>query len=296
MGAATYQTEDVGPDPGDIQIVNLELRRLFESRKEQNIDPFIKDIIDTTERMVTGLTTDQFEFTESDGKPVKKGTSYHIHYTNDLNVYFMTGIDHHKTSRLIYPRDVKKTIIGYYNSLNQQTPSIIQSSTPIPTEDDYLNGSYTRYFAKKANDDSEPVFEVTAEISGTSSLYNFVSLDWSISGPRHSVFLLNMVAMNRASQTISSIKTLLSPFQFYRFSENLSAVDALKNRLNGIDLSGYNTVTGASGLIQGSSSGTLDEILNADGEYIEGASGVNDGRVDGQGISIPDEDRVCTDA
>ena len=25
------------------------------------------------------------------GSPVKEGTSYHIHYTDDLNEYYMTG-------------------------------------------------------------------------------------------------------------------------------------------------------------------------------------------------------------
>lgn len=270
--------------------IPLELKILFESREEQQINSVIQNIIDITERTVPGQTADSFEFYYANGKPVQKGTSYHIHYTNDLNVYFMTGIEHNKNSELIYPRDVKKDTMGYYNSLNQQTPLIRTGATPVPTEDDYGVGSYTRYFAKKASDNSSPVFEVTQDVFESSPLYNFVSLTWYISGTRGQVFRANTLETIKASKIIPSVRRLLSPFQFYRYDANLSTVDALKRKLGDIDLSGYNTTTLSDG--SSTTSGALDGI---DGQYGEGSSGVNDVQYDADG-NIIDEDKVCTDA
>ena len=75
----------------------------------------------------------------------------------------------------------------------------------------------------------------------------------------------------------NGINRILTPFQFYRFEENLSDADLLRRRLaNMMDLSGYNTVTQSD--INASSSGDDDAgaiRLDEDGNYLGNAE--NDG-------------------
>ena len=52
---------------------------------------WLKRINSKTNRVVKPEDTGKNgEFTYRDGSPVKEGTSYHIHYTDDLNEYYMT--------------------------------------------------------------------------------------------------------------------------------------------------------------------------------------------------------------
>ena len=298
--AATYggdtdvqDTTTQEPDYSQFQVINLELKELFEERKGKKVDPVFDDIQRRTERVEEGQVADSFEFFYESGKPVEKGTSYHIHYTNDLNLYFMVGNEHTELSKLIYPSDEKKTEMGYYNSLNKQELLIITGTTSRPTEDDYLNGSYTRFFAKKANEDSSPVFEVSSEDFESSSLYNFVSLNWYLTGNKFRVFKSNVTEIRRASKVFSNINRLLTPFQFYRYGENSDISDAINKKLGDIDLSGYNTTTSTDPTISdGSADADSIVTLNSDGEYEEGASGVNDPQYDAEG-NVINEEEVC---
>ena len=225
------------------QTVNMvRLNKIFQQRKNKLplVNPTINAINNATERAVKNLIAKKNEFYYSNRKIVKAGTSYHTHYTSQLTQHFMTGAEHSSLSKLIYPtkRDVSQ--FTYYNSLNKQSPLKLNSRVTIPTEDDYNNGTYTRYFAKQANDKNEPSFEIRKSNFASSPLYNYITVNWSISGNKNSVYVRNIREINRASRSIPNIKKILTPFQFYRFKENLSVADRLANMM---DLSGYNTVT-----------------------------------------------------
>ena len=200
------------------QPVNLDLKKLFDARKNKLplVNPTINAINNATERAVKNLITKKNEFYYSNRKIVKAGTSYHTHYTSQLTQHFMTGTEHSSLSKLIYPtkRDVSQ--FTYYNSLNKQSPLKLNSRVTIPTEDDYNNGTYTRYFAKQANDKNQPSFEVRKSDFGSSPLYNYLTVSWSISGKKDTVYVRNIREINRVSRTIPSVKKILSPFQFYR--------------------------------------------------------------------------------
>ena len=220
---------------GNIQQINLELKRLFDIRKgkdpEQN--PLIRQIVNSTARMVDGLVTGKSEFFYVDDlKPVKEGTPYHIHYTNDLSEFYMTRGTHRFNSRLISPHDFKKTDIGYYNALNKQSPLTIKGETPVPTSSDYTNGSYTRYFAKSAVGTSSPIFEVSSIVYNSSPLYDYVSLTWYLIGTKVKVYTFNMREILLASLTFPKMINFLSPFQFFRKSLNLTPVEMVMERLN----------------------------------------------------------------
>ena len=237
------------------QPVNLDLKKLFDARKNKLplVNPTINAINNATERAVKNLITKKNEFYYSNRKIVKAGTSYHTHYTSQLTQHFMTGTEHSSLSKLIYPtkRDVSQ--FTYYNSLNKQSPLKLNSRVTIPTEDDYNNGTYTRYFAKQANDKNQPSFEVRKSDFGSSPLYNYLTVSWSISGKKDTVYVRNIREINRVSRTIPSVKKILSPFQFYRYREDLSSAEDRRNallamlelmRLNFADfLANYNTTT-----------------------------------------------------
>ena len=230
---STQETTTQETDYSQFQGVNFELRKLFEDRqgKLSTVNPFIADILKRTVRVVTNQVADEGEFIDSKTKAIKKGTLYHIHYTEDLNEYFMTGEKHGIFSKLIRPVDIKQRQFSYYNILNKQKPLELKSSANIPTEEDYEMGNYTRYFAKKANDISSAPFEVSADDFNTSSLYIFVSLTWYIKGDKALVLQANNRQTDKASKTIPNVGKLVSDYQFYRFEENLTPVELVKQRL-----------------------------------------------------------------
>ena len=232
----------------DIIVVDLNLQRLFADRKNKLAitNPKVNAIQNATERSAKNQIAKKGEFYYSNRKMVKPGTSYHTHYTSQLTQHFMTGGEHNSGSELIYPlkRDISNFI--YYNSLNKQSPLKLNNNVTIPTDDDYKNVSYQRYFAKQANDKNQPAFEISKDDFGSSALYEYIQIDWHITGTRNSVYSRNIKEINRASNTIPSIKKILSPFQFYRYVEDLSDVDELRRRLGMMDLSDYNTTTQSS--------------------------------------------------
>ena len=92
------------------------------------------------------------EFTYSNGNPVKEGTAYHIHYTEDLEEYYMTGINHNKErSFLIFPKK-PLTNFSVYNKLNKQQKILVKPKLFNPTESDYTKGFAIRAFARKTNE------------------------------------------------------------------------------------------------------------------------------------------------
>ena len=303
----------------------MEIRKIFEDRvaKIRYIDSTISEVVRKTERSVEGLMTKKREFIYGDGILVKSGIPYHIHYTKDNDEYFMTGETHGSVSRLIFPLKRYKTTFGYYNVLNKQSQLYISSQATTPTDDDYDNGSFTRYFAQKANEKDSPVFEVSVDDYQSSSLYEYVTLTWHISGDRTEVYRANSLEVFKAQKKLPNVNRVLTPFQYYRFSENLSNLDNIRNRLAGFEdflsNSNYNTTTqnlgaGADNLLGDGSlggvcslgpeyttkeaciaaGGTWSEsgLLDSDGNYTSADNA--DGQLyDANGNLLEDPDDVC---
>ena len=164
---------------------------------------------------------------------------YHIHYTKDLGEHFMIGTGHDNIlSKLIFPLDVEGiTQFGYYSSLNKQEPLTLKSTVTYPTEKDYKKGSYTRYFARKANEEKSSPFEVSNADSGTSPLYIYATVNWNLKGTKAQIFFRNNKQIALAMKTIPNIYRILSPYQFYKAEENLTPVELVKERLGVVAVS-----------------------------------------------------------
>ena len=213
----------------------LEARR----RKVSFINPTIRDINKRTDRVIKGKVAKEFQFVTDQGKFVKKGTMYHIHYTKDLGEYFMIGTGHDNIlSKLIFPLDVEGiTQFGYYSSLNKQEPLTLKSTVIYPTEKDYKKGSYTRHFARKANEEKSPPFEVSNADSGASPLYIYTSVNWNLKGTKAQIYFRNNKQIALAMKTIPNIYRILSPYQFYKAEESLTPMELVKERLGVVAVS-----------------------------------------------------------
>lgn len=234
-GGADVQESTTQDTTGNLQQINLELQRLIESRKNKGRieNPLIREIVDSTVRTVKGLVAGKSEFFYVGSfKPVKDGTSYHIHYTKDLGEYYMTDGTHTANSKLISPYDFKNTDFGYYNSLNRQSPLTIEGRTPTPNDDDYARGHYTRYFARKVSGVST-IFEILKNQVNSSPLYEYISLEWYIVGSKIYVYTYNTKQILIANSRFFGISNILPPYQFFKNSVNLTAAELVKERLKG---------------------------------------------------------------
>jgi len=183
-------------------------------------DMLMKNIVADTVRTVSpDMAAENGQFTYRDGNPVKDGTSYHIHYTKDLNEYYMTGKKHdHDNSQLIYPTKLF-TDFSVYNSINKQSIMHLKPSPKPPTIADYKKGYFKRTFARKANESNTPIFEIEKKYENKSPLYQYVSVVWYIKGKKDVVGRNNKIAVNEAAKTFPSIVKFLSLFQYYKSEE-----------------------------------------------------------------------------
>lgn len=229
-GALTIE-EAQAQTPSFAQI-NLELKRLLESRRSgiEIVNETIIDIHERTDRAVKGQIANKFEFVYGDGKPVRSGTSYHIHYTRDLKEYFMTGFEHQIGTVLIYPI-APITEFGIYNSINAQTPLTIGVSITYPTDKDYENGSYERFFARRANDKRSTGFEVSKSNFQKSPLYIYTSVTWFLTGTSDFVYDKNQEQIEIAKETLPLIYKILNPHQFFIPNNNLTPKELTEQRL-----------------------------------------------------------------
>ena len=238
MGVSYDNTQEATTEDatGNLQQVNLELKRLLDAREDKLplINQTILDIHKKTDRKVENQIAQKNEFYGVGGKLIKEGTLYHIHYTKDLNEYYMTNAKHEATSKLINRIDLTKSDFSYYNNLNKQTPLILKGTTTTPTIEDYNNGFVVRYFAKKANETLSPVFEVSSQDFESSPLYNYVSLDWYIKGNKSSVLKRNRREVYIASFEIPNVNKILPDFQYFKSDVNLSPKQTVLERLGTI--------------------------------------------------------------
>ena len=241
--ATTTQQTSGGSSP--YVMVNLQLQKLIRGEETYYIDPMIEAIHSVTERKVENLTAEKNQFRFANGRILGEGLSYHIHYTKNLDEFFMSGAQHSSTSQLLFPMGLDVSNFTYFNILNKQSPLKLNNKVTIPTEQNYSKGSYKRYFAKQVNDENQSPIEVSKEDYQSSPLYNYVQLRWYISGPRNYVYAENIKSINIASISISDVRRILTPFQFYRFEENLSDAEKIRRKLSEgmMSLSNYGTTT-----------------------------------------------------
>ena len=106
-----------------------------------------------------------------------------------------------------------------FSKLNNITPNnkLIPSPTPfypVPTEQDYQLGEFTRYFSKKSN---ENIYYETNNIYSTPYYIGF-SLPWSISGDKDKVYQTNknLVGLREQQLSISGFGEYLK-FNYLKF-------------------------------------------------------------------------------
>ena len=243
------------------------LEELIAKRKGKvtSINPKIENINKRTVRAIKdeeNFITKTGEFNFSNGKPVKAGIPYHIHYTSTLEEVYMTEYEHKpKKSKIIHPTEIK-TNFQYYNTLNKQIPLKIEGERIEPTDQDYLKSYFVRYFAKKANELQLPPFEINVKNFGKSPLYVYVELKWYLAGSEEGVYLRNSREIIKASKTISNIGKILPKMQYYRYDRILDAKELVKDRL-GIRETNETTTT----------TGTTTTGTNAAGGYSAGSGG-----------------------
>ena len=221
------------PDYSALQTTNSELNRLLAKRhnKVAVVSSEILRIHENTERVVTNKVAKENEFITKSGKFIPNGTLYHIHYTKDLKQFYMTGKEHNPSTQIIYRKSLYNSDFDYYNSLNKQEVLIIENNIILPTEEDYVNRSFIRYFAKKANDLRSTPFEISADDFQFSSMYVYVSLNWYIKGDKDLILKLNNRQKEIASETIPNIGKLLPDYQYFRVDEKSSPKEAVMDRL-----------------------------------------------------------------
>ena len=125
----------------------------------------IKTIHKDSVRIITnaGVVPDNSSFLyEDNNRPVKQGTSYHIHYTSDFKEHYMTGKKHFYASRIIKP-----TFFTGHSDYTKYTKLAGSSYQPlsaeivkgVPKKSDYGAGVFTRYFAKNINDEETQTYD-----------------------------------------------------------------------------------------------------------------------------------------
>lgn len=170
-------------------------------------------------RNSAGVTEDNISFIYmSNNQYVKKGTPYHIHYTTDLKEHYMTGRTHNMFSRLIKPMkpELVSDFSKYTTNLSKKYRKLYQKPfRGKPKPNDYVSGTFVRYFAKKINDPEVPVFEVNVNFK--SPLYQIFTLKWRISGGKMGVIRQhNKNITERLIRQIPGIKKLLTNYtEFY---------------------------------------------------------------------------------
>lgn len=198
----------------------------------------IQDVRRRTVRAVpnAGTVPDNSSFVyKSNRTPVKKGVPYHIHYTTDFKQVYMTGEKHQISSRIILPLKGKNDYEKYSQdravNYSLMKPRMVR---PTPKPSDYLAGNFTRYFAKRLNDESETIVEVNSQF--TSPLYEVISLTWQIRGNLRTIYRTNYLTAQSFSSTLPQIaRALANPLEYVKIPEVSTQID-IKQRLGILDI------------------------------------------------------------
>lgn len=176
----------------------------------------IQNIKTNIERTVQGLTTNLKEFRYQEGGFVKPNTLYSVYYTLDKQEVYLTGITSTNNSRLIEKTN-DKSLFGTYTDLNSsiRTPYPKESKFN-PSESDYRIGEVTRYFTQKANDTTQPIFEINKEtFDSQNSLFKYTDFTWVISGLKQDVERENSRTIRFLETDYPGISRVLFPLQYW---------------------------------------------------------------------------------
>lgn len=185
------------------------------------------------------------EFRYTHGGIVRPGLEYHIHYTKSKREVYMTGGVHTASSKIIEKirseRDKRfkenkfeKTIYGRYSDVkNLNRDNYPKKISIFPSDSDYRVGTITRYFAQKANNTEDDLFETSEEDSqNTNPLFRYLSFEWRISGTRQEVFRDNQRTIDSLIQEVGN-KTLenkLRPLRLWKAEEG--SKEDIENKLD----------------------------------------------------------------
>lgn len=151
------------------------------------------------------------------GGYVPAGLEHHAHYLKSGNIIYMTGKTHDKSSVIINPvdelevEDDRQKYQVLTNDFNFVNP--VKSGKQIPLPVDYVNGFFTRSFAKKI-DESIP-FEIKKIFMHIDSLHTYYTLPWKLTGNRFYVMRANSQAVLSAEKEFKGLKALINNYIKY---------------------------------------------------------------------------------
>lgn len=87
---------------------------------------------------------------------------------------------------MIYNDSLAKSY-GSFEGISSNSNLIV--SKQIPTDSDYKEGYFERYFAKKVNDNKTYEVDYLNSKNVSSDLYKVVSVKWKISGPKNNIIV-----------------------------------------------------------------------------------------------------------
>ena len=184
---------------------------MIDKKQIQNIKTII-------ERTIQGLVAKPKEFTYKEtGGFVRNKMTYSIYYTLNKDEVYLTGTTDSTNSQIIEKVN-DKTMFSEYKDLASLTRTPYPKTTPAkPTESDYEIGEITRYFTQVANDETKPIFEISAKDFGNqNSLYRYTEFQWRISGTKEEVTRDNQITIYDLELEYKDISKKLFPLQLWK--------------------------------------------------------------------------------
>ena len=178
----------------------------------------IQNIKTNIERTIQGLIAKPKEFTYKEtGGFVRNKMVYSIYYTLSKDEVYLTGTTDSTNSQIIEKVN-DKTMFSEYKDLASLTRTPYPKTTPAkPTESDYEIGEITRYFTQVANDETKPIFEISAKDFGNqNSLYRYTEFQWRISGTKEEVAKDNQITIYDLELEYKDISKKLFPLQLWK--------------------------------------------------------------------------------
>ena len=178
----------------------------------------IQNIKTNIERTIQGLVAKPIEFTYKEtGGFVRNKMTYSIYYTLNKDEVYLTGTTDSTNSQIIEKVN-DKTMFSEYKDLASLTRTPYPKTTPAkPTESDYEIGEITRYFTQVANDETKPIFEISAKDFGNqNSLYRYTEFQWRISGTKEEVAKDNQITIYDLELEYKDISKKLFPLQLWK--------------------------------------------------------------------------------
>ena len=178
----------------------------------------IQNIKTNIERTIQGLVAKPKEFTYKEtGGFVRNKMTYSIYYTLNKDEVYLTGTTDSTNSQIIEKVN-DKTMFSEYKDLASLTRTPYPKTTPAkPTESDYEIREITRYFTQVANDETKPIFEISAKDFGNqNSLYRYTEFQWRISGTKEEVTRDNQITIYDLELEYKDISKKLFPLQLWK--------------------------------------------------------------------------------